>query len=92
VQSIHRSRRRERLHRAAPGALPEGPFHLILCPNLAFNYLDEDRQRAVLRGIVERLVAGGYLLLGAGESLPEDVPDLIACCGRPGLWRKRADA
>jgi chemotaxis protein methyltransferase CheR len=73
-------------------AMPAGPFHLVLCRNLAFTYFDEDRQREVFRGIVERLDAGGYLLVGAHESLPGGVPDLVGCPGLPALWRKIADA
>ena len=57
--------------------MPEGPFDLVLCRNLAFTYFDEDGQREVLRGIDERLVAGGYLVVGAHESLPGGVPDLV---------------
>jgi len=73
-------------------AMPAGPFHLVLCRNLAFTYFDEDRQREVLRGIVARLVAGGYLVLGAHESIPGGVPDLVGCRSRPGLWWKPAEA
>ena len=72
--------------------MPEGPFDLVLCRNLAFTYFDEQGQREVLRGIDERLVAGGYLVLGADESLPGSVPDLVSCRSRPELWQKHADA
>jgi chemotaxis protein methyltransferase CheR len=73
-------------------AMPPGPFDLVLCRNPAFTYFDEDGQREVLRGIDERLVAEGYLVLGAQESLPGGVPDLVSCRTRPELWQKRADA
>ena len=72
--------------------MPAGPFDLVLCRNLAFTYFDEQGQREVLRGIDERLVAGGYLVLGADESLPGSVPDLVSCRSRPELWQKHADA
>jgi chemotaxis protein methyltransferase CheR len=72
--------------------MPAGPFDLVLCRNLAFTYFDEDGQRAVLRRIDERLVAGGYLVLGAHESLPGGVPDLVSCPTRPELWQMREDA
>jgi chemotaxis protein methyltransferase CheR len=72
--------------------MPAGSFDLVLCRNLAFTYFDEEGQREVLRGIDERLVAGGYLVLGAHESLPGGVPDLVPCHTRPELWQKRADA
>jgi chemotaxis protein methyltransferase CheR len=70
--------------------MPEGPFDLVLCRNLAFTYFDEEGQREVLRGIDERLVAGCYLIVGAHESLTGGVPDLAPCPTRPGLWQKRA--
>jgi chemotaxis protein methyltransferase CheR len=70
--------------------MPEGPFDLVLCRILVFTYFDEDGQREVLRGIGERLVAGGYLIVGSHESLPLSVPDLVSCPTRPGLWQKRA--
>jgi chemotaxis protein methyltransferase CheR len=73
-------------------AMPTGPFDLVLCRNLTFTYFAEDGQQEVLRGIDERLVVGGYLVLGAHESLPGGVPDLVSCRTRPGLWQKRADA
>jgi chemotaxis protein methyltransferase CheR len=72
--------------------MPAGPFDLVLCRNLAFIYFDEEGRREVLRGIDERLVAGGYLVLGTHESLPGGVPDLVTCPTRPQLWQKRADA
>lgn len=52
-------------------ALPPGPFDLILCRNLAFTYFDLEGQCAVLRGLEQRLVSGGVLLVGAHEALPE---------------------
>jgi chemotaxis protein methyltransferase CheR len=71
--------------------MPEGPFDLVLCRNLAFTYFDEEGQREVLRGIDERLVAGGYLVVGAHESLPVGVSGLASCPTRPELWQKHAD-
>lgn len=57
-------------------AMPDGPFHLVLCRNLAFTYFDLDGQRAVLAGIAARLVPGGVLVVGAHESLPEPAAGL----------------
>jgi chemotaxis protein methyltransferase CheR len=72
-------------------AMPAGPFELVLCRNLAFTYFDEEGQQEVLRGISERLVAGGYLVLGAHESLPGGVSDFVSCRTRQELWQKLAD-
>jgi hypothetical protein len=46
-------------------------------------------QAAIARRLVERLVAGGRLLLGIHESLPESVPMLVQ--ERPWLYRKSED-
>jgi chemotaxis protein methyltransferase CheR len=51
--------------------MPEGPFQLIFCRNLAFTYLDTPLQRRVLEGLLERLVPGGALVLGSHEALPD---------------------
>jgi chemotaxis protein methyltransferase CheR len=51
--------------------MPEGPFELILCRNLAFTYFDEALQATVLQSILDRLVPGGILVLGAHEELPQ---------------------
>ena len=50
---------------------PDGPFDLLLCRNLAFTYFDEPLQRRVLARILTRLAAGGYLLVGRHEKLPD---------------------
>jgi chemotaxis protein methyltransferase CheR len=50
---------------------PPGPFDLVLCRNVAFTYLDEDRRRAVLAGMASAVRAGGALVIGLHEALPE---------------------
>ncbi len=69
---------------------PEGPFDLILCRNLAFTYFAEPLQRAVLERIDRRLRAGGYLVIGSHERLPDDAPGYAPLDGLP-VYRKRAD-
>jgi len=49
--------------------MPEGPFQLIFCRNLAFTYFDATLQRRILEGLLERLVPGGALVLGSHETL-----------------------
>jgi len=51
--------------------MPEGPFHLILCRNLVFTYFESGLQRELLERILARLAAGGVLVIGGHESLPE---------------------
>jgi chemotaxis protein methyltransferase CheR len=52
--------------------MPDGPFDLVLCRNLAFTYFDTAGQTAVLREIRSRVRRGGFLVLGRHETLPGD--------------------
>ena len=52
-------------------SMPEGPFEVILCRNVAFTYLELPVQRTVLQRLGARLQPEGVLVLGAHESLPE---------------------
>jgi chemotaxis protein methyltransferase CheR len=70
-------------------AAPPGPFDLIFCRNVAFTYCDEARQRNALRTIVERLAAGGALVVGRGEALPDLGPGLEVWSARSGIYRRR---
>jgi chemotaxis protein methyltransferase CheR len=70
-------------------AFPEGRFDLILCRNLVFTYFETELQAAVARRLAERLEAGGMLLLGIHESLPESIPMLVQ--ERSWLYRKREE-
>lgn len=54
-------------------SMPEGPFHLVLCRNLAFTYFDEALQGEVADGIATRLEPGGLLVLGNRETLPTGI-------------------
>jgi chemotaxis protein methyltransferase CheR len=51
-------------------ALPEGPFDLILCRNLAFTYFDTPSQQAMLARLLAHLQPGGALVIGRREVLP----------------------
>jgi chemotaxis protein methyltransferase CheR len=53
-------------------AMPEGPFDLVLCRNLAFTYFDAVGQAATLADIRGRLRQGGTLVVGSHEILPSD--------------------
>lgn len=65
---------------------PDGPFDLILCRNLVFTYFDQPLQAVIARRLAEVLLAGGVLLLGTHERLPEAAAGLAA--GRPWLYRR----
>ena len=53
------------------GEMPDGTFDLILCRNLVFTYFDEALQARILELMLDRLAAGGLLIVGGHESLPE---------------------
>jgi chemotaxis protein methyltransferase CheR len=67
---------------------PDGPFHLVLCRNVAFTYFAPPLQREVLARIVERLGPGGLLVIGAHEALPESAPLLERAAGPLPVFRK----
>jgi chemotaxis protein methyltransferase CheR len=50
--------------------LPDRSFHLILCRNLAFTYFTEPLQQKIATHLLDRLIPGGCLILGAHERLP----------------------
>jgi len=68
--------------------MPDGPFHLILCRNVVFTYFDEELQRQILPRIARRLVAGGALVIGASESLPERPAGLEPWPGGHNVYRR----
>ena len=64
-----------------------GVFDLILCRNLAFTYFALGLQSGIAKRLAQALVAGGYLLLGTHETLPETVSVLTR--ERSWLYRRR---
>jgi chemotaxis protein methyltransferase CheR len=66
---------------------PPGEFDLVLCRNVVFTYFSGAVQHDVLARLVERLRAGGFLMIGRHESLPQHAPFLEAS-GAPGIFRK----
>jgi chemotaxis protein methyltransferase CheR len=67
---------------------PVGPFDLVLCRNLAFTYFDDELQRDTLTRLADRLVAGGFLVIGSHESLPPSQHELTIWDARMGLYRR----
>lgn len=54
-----------------------GPFDVVLCRNLAFTYFDEPTRGCVLDRFAERLVPGGYLIVGKGETIPASMTGFV---------------
>ncbi len=68
--------------------LPESGFDLILCRNLVFTYFDSDVQRRLAGDFRDHLLAGGVLLLGIHERLPEGGPRFQVVSERLSLYRR----
>ena len=68
-------------------APPPGRFDLILCRNLAFTYFDAALQRDVLAKIASRLAAGGFLLLGPHERLPDEAAGFVPEDAQARIYR-----
>lgn len=68
--------------------MPEGPFHLVLCRNVAFTYFARSLQGEVLARLLERLAPGGLLAIGAHESLPQDARGLVRAAGALPLFHR----
>jgi len=69
--------------------MPEGPFHLVLCRNLAFTYFDAELQGRILEDLLARLAPGGALVIGSHETLPPREPPwpLVAWNGSGSIYR-----
>lgn len=69
-------------------AMPPGCFHLILCRYVIFTYFEERLQRGMVHRIEEKLTAGGALVIGALESLPEGRSTLEPWSSKCGVYRE----
>ena len=68
--------------------LPEGPFDLVACRNLAFTYFDAALQRRILEALSQRLHVGGALVVGAHECLPVHAAGLTTWSKQHRIYRK----
>jgi chemotaxis protein methyltransferase CheR len=68
--------------------LPDGPFDLIACRNLAFTYYQADLQVEIARGLRAALHEGGALVLGMHEALPREVGGFRAWSARLHVYRR----
>jgi len=70
--------------------LPRRQFDLVLCRNLAFTYFDAQLSRLALDRIASRLRAGGALVVGIHEDLPQPAPGFEPWPGCRAVYRLRA--
>ncbi len=69
--------------------LPDDHYHLVLCRNLVFTYYDLPLQREILTQLKQRMTAGGMLVVGGHESLPEEHVDFSPWSGAKVIYRFR---
>jgi len=70
--------------------VPDGPYDIVLCRNLAFTYFDEPLQACLARHIHEALRPGGVLVTGGHERLPEGHSFRSGSGGRYFHWKPAA--
>lgn len=70
---------------------PGGPFDLVLCRNLVFTYFADDLQCEVCGLVARSLRAGGALVVGAHEALPERLRGFAPWPGVRSVYRYRPD-
>jgi chemotaxis protein methyltransferase CheR len=68
--------------------MPDGPFDLVLCRNLAFTYFDESLQRRIRDRLRERISPGGFLVLGSHEALPADCGGFARIAPKLPIYRR----
>ncbi len=57
--------------------LPDGWFHLILCRNLVLTYFTKSLQIRIFENLRNKLIEGGFLVIGIHEELPDEVSGLV---------------
>lgn len=80
----------EFLHQDLRLAMPTGPFDLMLVRNVLATYYAPDVQRATILGIADRMRAGGGLVLGIHETLPDGLEAFVPWPGTRAVYRRTA--
>lgn len=76
------------LRRDVRDTAPGGPFDLTLCRNLVFTYFADELQQEVGRHLARSLRAGGALVVGAHEALPEELNGFEPWPATRGVYRR----
>jgi chemotaxis protein methyltransferase CheR len=69
------------------GPPPHEEFHLIFLRNNLLTYYRDNVKVPAFRKVVDRLVPGGYLVVGCHEGIPQQVVTLLPLPGHPGVFR-----
>jgi chemotaxis protein methyltransferase CheR len=72
-------------------AAPGGPFDLTLCRNLVFTYYADELQREIGRHLASSVRAGGALVVGVHEALPDALDRLAPWPRARGVYRYRRE-
>lgn len=72
--------------------LPQGPFDLMLCRNLAFTYFDAPGRAQAFAALDARLRPGGLLVVGSHEALPSAAEAYRRASPGVPVYRKPAPA
>lgn len=80
------------LHQDLRTEAPARPFDLILCRYVAFTYFAPLLQRQVLLRLLDRLLPGGYLVIGGNERLPCDCAALLPLPGAAQIFEKAGNS
>ena len=75
------------LHDLRAGS-PDEAFDLVLCRNVVFTYFDEELQREVGGRLAASLRPGGALVVGAHETLPDELDRLEPWSALNGVYRR----
>jgi chemotaxis protein methyltransferase CheR len=75
-------------HDVRDGA-PGDPFDLVLCRNLVFTYYADELQREIGRHLARSLRAGGALVVGAHEAVPDTLEEIAPWPDARGVYRYR---
>jgi len=74
-----------------PETMPSGLFHVVLCRNLLI-YFDSDAKAKALKQLWKKLLPGGYLCVGASDSIYDQLEALEGVDDTVGnsIYRKKA--
>jgi len=75
-------------HHDICATMPDQEFDLILCRNVAFTYFAPELQHELAQRLIDRLRAGGALVLGLHEAFPPGISGAIGWPGARAIVRR----
>lgn len=65
---------------------PDRCFHLVFLRNNLLTYYDEELKVPAFKSVVDRILDGGYLIIGSHEQIPSTPSDLVPIAGHPCVF------